>query len=235
MACCKSGLGETIEVPDEKGTMRPLRIDGLLQDSVFQSGLLMSEANFLKLYPDHEGYNFFLIEAPAGQEAEIKAILETALADRGIEVTSTARRLEAYLAVENTYLTTFQALGGLGLVLGSLGLAVVLLRGVWERRGELALLLRAALGAGRRSARLVLAENGFLLLVGPGAGTTRGTDCWRWHRAASGPGECWRCACRGPAWGFCSAWCLDWWSASGRGRGARGGRDGAGTADPAAA
>ena len=48
--------------------------------------------------------------------------------------------MAAYLAVENTYLATFQALGGLGLLLGALGLAVVLLRSVWERRGELALL-----------------------------------------------------------------------------------------------
>jgi ABC-type antimicrobial peptide transport system permease subunit len=72
--------------------------------------------------------------------------------------------------VENTYLSTFQALGGLGLLLGSLGLAVVLLRGVWERRAELALL--RALGY-RRSLLgwMVLAENGFLLLAGLVAGT----------------------------------------------------------------
>ena len=55
-------------------------------------------------------------------------------------MTATAERLAAYLSVENTYLTTFQALGGLGLVLGSLGMAVVLLRAIWERRAELALL-----------------------------------------------------------------------------------------------
>jgi putative ABC transport system permease protein len=109
------------------------------------------------------------VRPPAGREAEVKRVLERALADRGLEVTSTAERLAAFLAVENTYLTTFQALGGLGLVLGSLGLAVVLLRSVWERRGELALLRavgwsKAALGW------LVLAENAFLLAVGLGVG-----------------------------------------------------------------
>src|SRR5947209_17970054 len=100
----------------------------------------------------------------------MKTILDTALADRGLEAMSAAAKLEAYLAVENTYLSTFQLLGGLGLVLGALGLAVVLLRSVWERRGELALL--RALGF-RHSAlgRLVLAENAFLLAVGLGAGT----------------------------------------------------------------
>ena len=77
-------------------------------------------------------------------------------------MTPTAERLNAYLAVENTYLSTFQALGGLGLLLGSLGLAVVLLRGVWERRGELALL--RGLGFRRTTLGwLILAENAFLL------------------------------------------------------------------------
>ena len=92
------------------------------------------------------------------------------MADRGFEVTPTAERLDQYLAVENVYLSTFQLLGGLGLLLGALGLAVVLLRGVWERRGELALL--RALGYRHRALGwLVLAENGFLLVLGLGAGT----------------------------------------------------------------
>src|SRR5260370_40000614 len=94
-------------------------------------------------------------------------MMELGLADRGVEVTRTSDRLASYLAVENTYLSTFQALGGLGLVLGSLGLGVVLLRRVWERRGVLALL--RALGFRRLTLGfLVPAENGFLLLLGLG-------------------------------------------------------------------
>jgi ABC-type antimicrobial peptide transport system permease subunit len=160
-----SSQGKTIEIPNETGTPTPLLIAGLLKDSVFQSSLLVSEKHFLRLYPAHEGYNYFLIAPPRGAEAEVKRILERALADRGFEVTRSADRLAAYLAVENTYITTFQALGALGLLLGSLGLAVVLLRAVWERRAELALL--RALGYRRRTlAWLVLAENAFLLLLG---------------------------------------------------------------------
>ncbi len=69
------------------------------------------------------------------------------------------------MAVENTYLTTFQLLGGFGMLLGAFGLAVVMLRAAWERRGELALL--RALGY-RNSAlnEMVMAENAMLLLVG---------------------------------------------------------------------
>src|SRR5262249_96015 len=107
-----------------------------------------AEANFLKLYPRQEGYSYFLIDAPRGREAEVRDLLNVAFADRGLDVTFAKDRLASYLAVENTYLSTFQVLGGFGLLLGASGLAVVLLRGVWERRGELALL--RALGYRRR-------------------------------------------------------------------------------------
>jgi ABC-type lipoprotein release transport system permease subunit len=165
----KKELGGVVQMPNERGEMVSLRIVGLLAESVFQSQLLMSESNFLRMFPSHEGYHFYLIDAPAERIGEIKNLLESALAERGCEVTPTVRRLASFWAVENTYLATFQALGGLGLILGALGLAVVLLRTMWERRAELALL--RALGF-RHSAlgRLLLAENGFLLVLGLAGG-----------------------------------------------------------------
>jgi ABC-type antimicrobial peptide transport system permease subunit len=166
----KSKLGGVVKVPNENGALVSLRIVGLLKDSIFQSQLLLSEANFLKLFPSHEGYHFFLIEAAAEKNTqEIQHLLESTLAQRGFEVTPTAQRLASFWAVENTYLATFQALGGLGLILGALGLAVVLLRTVWERRAELALF--RALGF-RHSALgwLLLAENSFLLTLGLAVG-----------------------------------------------------------------
>ena len=78
--------------------------------------------------------------------------------------------MAAFHRVENTYLATFQMLGALGLLLGTVGLAAVLLRNVLERRRELAL-LRAV---GYRSTHLslmVIAENAFLLFVGLVTGT----------------------------------------------------------------
>ena len=156
------------------GWPRPTGADGrgdsassrLLQDSVFQSELLIAEDNFLKLFPRQEGFQLFLIDAPPGEPGQhVRRVVENALADYGFSMTPAEQRLQSYLDVENTYLATFQALGGLGLLLGTLGLAVVLVRSVWERRGELALL--RALGF-RRSALglLVLAENAWLLVLG---------------------------------------------------------------------
>jgi putative ABC transport system permease protein len=84
-------------------------------------------------------------------------------------VTGTAERLAEFHRVENTYLSTFQTLGGLGLLLGTVGLAAVLFRNVLERRRELALL--AAVGYRRGHFLLmVAAENGLLLAGGLAAG-----------------------------------------------------------------
>jgi ABC-type antimicrobial peptide transport system permease subunit len=66
-------------------------------------------------------------------------------------------------------LSTFQTLGGLGLLLGTVGLATVLLRNVLERRRELALL--GAVGyRGRHFLLMVVAENALLLAAGLAVG-----------------------------------------------------------------
>ena len=161
------GLGQKLDWTDGRGRPRKLVIAGLMPRSIFQSQLVMSEKHFLELFPDHGGYNFFLIES--GQ-ADAGTRLEEQLADQGFDAGRTSDRLAGYLVVENTYLNTFQTLGGLGLLLGTFGLAVVMVRSVLERRGELALL--QAVGFNRSSISwLVLAENGFLLLFGIATGT----------------------------------------------------------------
>ena len=156
------GLGEHLEVTDERGENRRLVIAGLLSRSVFQSQLIMSERNFLDLFPSHSGFNFFMIETDSDAAGQA---LEERFADQGFDATRTADRLAGYLVVENTYLSTFQALGGLGLLLGTLGLAVVMVRNVLERRAELALLQAVGFPA-RSISWLVLAENLFLLVIG---------------------------------------------------------------------
>src|SRR5204862_8202037 len=111
------------------------------------------------------GYRMFLLDVPTNSVPEVSATLSRAMQDFGLELTSTVQRLNDFNAVQNTYLTTFQVLGGLGLLLGSAGLGVVVLRNVLERRAELALLL--AVGLRRRALhRLVLTEHAALLWAG---------------------------------------------------------------------
>jgi len=164
-------LGEDVVITSGDRPVR-LRLIAALADSIFQGELIISEANFLHLFPNQPGYRFFLIDAPRGKDAEVAGSLDRALADYGFEVTSTARQLARYHQVENTYLSTFQTLGALGLLLGTLGLAAVLARNVLERRRELALLTAVGYRRGNLAA-MIVAENA-LILVG---GLTIGAVC----------------------------------------------------------
>jgi ABC-type lipoprotein release transport system permease subunit len=162
------GLGDDIVI-DHRGRLVTLRLVAALADSVLQGELLMSEANFLKLFPEQEGYQFLFVAAPAARAGEVSAAVEDRLSDFGADATSTVDRLAEFHKVENTYLSTFQALGGLGLLLGTIGLAAVLLRNVLERRRELALLGAVGYGPSRLFA-IVIAESTLLLTGGLVAG-----------------------------------------------------------------
>jgi ABC-type lipoprotein release transport system permease subunit len=159
------GVGDDYVMQGPDGRPLTLRIVGSLRDSVLQSELIMGDAAFTRLFPRNEGYRVFLVGGDPAQTAAVSTALEEQLQDFGFDVQSTSERLASYHRVENTYLTTFQALGALGLVLGTLGLGTVLLRNVLERRRELAL-LRASGYRRQHLVEMVMAES--LLLLGCG-------------------------------------------------------------------
>lgn len=158
-------VGDTLDYTDQQGRPFKVRIVAALANSILQGNLIIAEDEFVARYPSESGYRMYLIDAPWQDAEGISAALSRALRDWGLEVMPAARRLAGFNAVQNTYLSTFQVLGGLGLLLGSIGLGVVVMRNVLERRGELALLL--ALGFRPRVLRwLVLSEHGLLLAGG---------------------------------------------------------------------
>jgi putative ABC transport system permease protein len=160
---------QTATAGSSRGTT--FRIVGTLADSLLQGELLVSEARFVEAFPEGDGYRFFLIDVGGDSKAAegVSAFLESRLADFGFDAVSAPERLAAYHRVENTYISTFQALGGLGLLVGTVGLAAIAVRNVLERRRELALL--RAIGYAPRDVRLmILAETGLLLVLGLVAG-----------------------------------------------------------------
>ena len=167
-------LGDDFAFNPSGGRPVRMRLVGALANSVFQGELLMSERHFLRLFPTQDrqasGYRFFLIDLPVEKSAMVAAALEERLSDFGFDALPTRERLAAFHRVENTYLNTFQTLGGLGLILGTLGLATVLLRNIMERRRELALLRAVGYGSSHL-AQMVIAENGLLLSCGLATGT----------------------------------------------------------------
>jgi putative ABC transport system permease protein len=163
-------IGDSLDYTDETGRLVRLRLVGAVANSVLQGSLIIDESQFGRLFPGETGYRWFLVDTPSNGVEQVAASLSRALQDVGLVLTPAARRLAQFNAVQNTYLSTFQVLGGVGLLLGSVGLGVVVLRNALERRPELALLL--ALGLRRRQVRwLVLGEHLFLLGAGLAAGT----------------------------------------------------------------
>ena len=158
-------VGDTIDYVDERGQPFKVRIVGAVANSILQGQLIIDEAEFVKRFPGASGYRMFLVDAPSNTVSQVSATLSRAMQDVGLELTPARQRLDQFNAVQNTYLGTFQVLGGLGLLLGSVGLGIVVLRNVLERRGELAVLL--AVGFRKRTLQqLLLIENGTLLVVG---------------------------------------------------------------------
>ena len=160
-------LGESFPLGD--GGAR-VRVVGALRPGLLQGELVTGERHFLRAFPHADGFRFFLIEAPPGREAAVAAALESRLADFGFDAEPAAATLAAFHRVENTYIATFQTLGALGLLLGTLGIGAVLVRNAYEQRRELAL-LRAIGYRARDVRRLVLAETALLLLLGLAIGS----------------------------------------------------------------
>ena len=165
----KKKIGDTLEYVDERGEPILVRIVGAVEGSILQGMLLVDAARFRDHFPAESGYRTFLIDAPTERAPEVSSKLTRALSDVGFAARPTVDRLAELNAVQNTYLAIFQVLGGLGVLLGTAGLAMVVLRNVLERRGELAA-LRAVGYRWADLRRLLLGEHGLLLLLGLGAG-----------------------------------------------------------------
>lgn len=158
-------LGDTVVYPSPKGELK-VKLVAFLQGSVLQGNVIISEKAFKEAYPDAGGYQMFLVDLPAGKAGEdAQKDLTRQLQPRGLELVSAADRLADYNRVQNTYISIFTVLGGLGVLLGTVGVALVIGRNVLERRGELALM--GAQGFRRSQlAHMVLSEHWFLLVAG---------------------------------------------------------------------
>ena len=169
----KTGVkrGDVLRYRDESGGEMNVKLVGTLpmRLSVFQGTILISDESFTRLFPSEDGHRMFLIDVPAGKEAEVAAGLRRSFDRFGFDAVPAVQRLLEFYAVETTYLAMFLVLGGLGLAVGSIGMGVVVMRNLLERRGEMAML--RALGFDRAPIyRVLFTEYGFLLVVGLGIG-----------------------------------------------------------------
>lgn len=188
----KKGIGDLIYVPSKREPVCALQVVGMLDGSLFQGVVITTDAALKQIDENIMGARYFLIEAPDPEVSRNTAFaLESALNDYGLDTEPVSERLAGFLAVQNTYLSTFQMLGGLGLLVGTFGLAAVMVRNVVERRRELAL-MRAVGFTSFRISRLILRENLVLLIWGILLGTISALLAMTPHLRSTGGDLQWR-------------------------------------------
>ena len=152
----------------DSGGRVTFRVVGFLSNTILQGSLMVAEKDFVRAFPYLGGSRYFLIDnGDASPEAGLKTVsmMEQQFSDEGFDAQSAPRLLANFMSVQNTYLSTFQSLGALGLLLGTFGLAAVQIRNVLERKRELGLMRAVGFGKGRLS-KMILIENGWLLGAG---------------------------------------------------------------------
>ena len=158
--------GDELVYRDESGAEFRVRLVGQLPSplTILQGTVLISHANFATRFPSEPGYRMVLVDVLQGREGQAER-LPARLERFGLALTPALTRLQEFHSVEAAYLRIFMILGGLGVVLGTLGLGALVLRNVLERRSELALL--RAVGYSRKALRsMVLGEHWLLLALG---------------------------------------------------------------------
>lgn len=158
-------VGDTLQYTDSKGEVLKLLLIGGTAPSVFQGRVIISEQNFLDRFPESSGTGVFLIEGNPADSSVIVEETSMGLRDHGWAMESCAVRLAEFNSVTNTYLSIFMVLGAFGLLLGTIGLAVVLLRTINERKNEIALQRALGFSLNRVRKQLVF-EFSFLLIFG---------------------------------------------------------------------
>ncbi|MCF7837360.1 MAG: hypothetical protein K9N49_01900 [Candidatus Marinimicrobia bacterium] len=158
-------LGDTLAYTDEQGRPFQVKLMGGLAPSILQGHLIVSEAFLMQRYPSLGGARVLLVDVPAAHSAALERVLTRRLADLGLASVPATQRLAEFNAVENTYLSIFMLLGGLGVLLGSAGLGIVAARNILERRAELALLRAVGFRRGQLL-RMLFLEHAALALAG---------------------------------------------------------------------
>jgi ABC-type antimicrobial peptide transport system permease subunit len=162
-------IGDTLLYTDESGKQLKVKIMGGLANSIFQGNILISAELFRQYFPSVGGSKVMLVKGDFAKRTGISERLEYLFQDYGMVATPASERLAEFNSVTNTYLSVFMMLGGLGIIIGTIGLGIVLLRNLEERKSETA--LYQGIGFTRSYIRkLIFTENLFILLSGIGIG-----------------------------------------------------------------
>ncbi len=158
-------VGDSITYTNEQGKEIHLVLVAGLANSVFQGNLLIAEEQFNHHFQGYRGTRVLLVEAPEEQADQLAEELHYGLAPHGAIITPTTERMESFNSVTNTYLDIFLLLGGIALILSTLGIAILVYAGVQKQSHIYAMM--EVLGISKQKIhKQVLTEN--MILLGAG-------------------------------------------------------------------
>ena len=185
-------LGDTI-LYEAGGRTVHLQIAGTLDNSVFQGNLLMDKRLFSGVWSEIAGSEIILFRVSEQEAPATRRLVEQALNEYGVRVETTARRLQAFNSVTDTYLTIFLTLGGLGLLLGIMSFIIVVRKDLASRKEEIGL-YRSLGFTDTKISKLLIAENRlvplYAILVGTVSslagvsGGLQNVSLWVWLQSA---------------------------------------------------
>ncbi len=158
-------VGDSILYTNEAGDSIYLVLVGALESSVFQGNMLISKQNFEKHFPIISGSKVILADVKDEQKVFLKENLESSFRNYGANIQSAPERLAMFNSVTNTYLDIFLALGGIALIIGTLGIAILIFRSIQSRTSQYAMM--QAIGINRSYIRrILLYEFSIILFAG---------------------------------------------------------------------
>lgn len=158
-------VGDTISYTDESGNTFRVKLVGAIDNSIFQGSILVHREALRHRFTNTADTRAMLVEVPEEYREGARSEILRVYGDRGLVLTPAGERLQTFLAVQNTYLSIFLVLGGLGVLIGTAGLAIVVSRNAAERIREFAIL--RAVGFSRTQVRTMLIwEHLFLAAAG---------------------------------------------------------------------
>lgn len=128
-------IGDTLFYSNSSGETIRLLLVGALNNTVLQGNVIVDFRHFNKHFPAADGASLFLIGTENKKPLSTEEF-SLAFRDYGWTMEKSNERLAAFNSVENTYLSVFFLLGALGILLGTIGFAVMMAKTMLERRRE---------------------------------------------------------------------------------------------------
>ena len=147
-------LGDSILYTNESGDSIYLVLVGALESSVFQGNMLVSKQNFEKHFPTISGSKVILADVNSNHSELFHENLEGSLKKYGANIQAAPERLAMFNTVTNTYLDIFLALGGIALLIGTLGMAILIFRSIQSRNRQYAMM--QAMGISKQNIRRIV-------------------------------------------------------------------------------